>query len=86
MSKIKELVKNEMDSHYFSAEMEDSEYYGPEATQASLERFAETIIKEAHKLVRSQADRWGSMRDDLMNGAVQEAADYMVAQFGIKND
>lgn len=46
-NKIKELVTQEMDSNYYSFEEEDSGYFGPESTEASLGKFAEHIIKES---------------------------------------
>ena len=55
-NKIKELVTQEMDKNYYAFDEEESGYFGPEATEASLEKFAEHIIKESIDVLEKECD------------------------------
>ena len=85
-NKIKELVLQEMDNNYYSYVEEESGYFGPDATEDSLEKFAEHIIKESIDALKKECDTL-DYRNDFEIGYQQGfayAISYLSKHFGVE--
>lgn len=55
-------------------------------SDAELKKFANRLIKECAKIIKSQANNWGTARDDLMNEAIIDSSKALIKHFGIEDD
>ena len=84
MTKINKLVQNEMRDHYYAVDEEDSGYYGPEATEASLKAFAELMVKECCKIILDNGYHNPIMRIHPENP--EDIVAYVKEHFGIDDN
>ncbi len=87
-NKIKELVLQEMDNNYYTFDEEESKYFGPDATEASLEKFVEHIIKESIDALKKECDTL-DYRNDFEIGYQQGfayAISYLHKHFGVESN
>ena len=48
------------------------------------EKFAKLIVRECVNRVKSKADRWGTMTDEIINECVLDCAKDLREHFGVK--
>ena len=87
-NKIKELVTQEMDNNYYTFDEEESKYLGPDATEASLEKFAEHIIKESIDALEKECDTLDCVNDyeiGYQHGFAY-AISYLSKHFGVESN
>ena len=49
-----------------------------------MEKFAELIVRECVNRVKSKADRWGTMTDEIINECVLDCAKDLREHFGVE--
>jgi hypothetical protein len=80
---MNERIKELAEQAGISLSQKDYSYYWVESAE-DKEKFAELIVRECVNRVKSKADRWGTMTDEIINECVLDCAKDLREHFGVE--